>query len=81
LANTKQLGLAWLMYADDSKDEVPPNRAGSNPSMPGWALGVEDWGLSMLNFYINRAGSNLSEKQKSVLVRAKGELRTAFHRE
>jgi hypothetical protein len=37
--------------------------------------------MSMLNFYINRAGTNLSEKQKSVLVRAKGELRKAFHRE
>jgi len=35
----------------------------------------------MLNFYINRAGANLSEKQKGVLVRAKGELRKAFHRE
>jgi Protein of unknown function (DUF3175) len=37
--------------------------------------------MSMLNFYINRAGANLSEKQKSVLVRVKGELRKAFHRE
>jgi hypothetical protein len=37
--------------------------------------------MSMLNFYINRAGANLSKKQKSVLVRAKGELRKAFHRE
>jgi len=37
--------------------------------------------MSMLNFYINRAGSNLSAKQKAVLVRAKQELRKAFHRE
>ena len=37
--------------------------------------------ISMLNFYINRAGSNLSSKQKGVLVRAKDELRKAFHRE
>jgi hypothetical protein len=37
--------------------------------------------MSMLNFYINRAGTNLSGKQKRVLVRAKGELRKAFHRE
>ena len=37
--------------------------------------------MSMLNFYINRAGANLPEKQKSVLVRAKSELRKAFHRE
>jgi hypothetical protein len=37
--------------------------------------------MSMLNFYINRAGANLPESRKSILVRAKGELRKAFHRE
>ena len=36
--------------------------------------------MSMLSFYINRGGRNLAEKQKGVLVRAKGELRKAFHR-
>jgi hypothetical protein len=36
--------------------------------------------MSMLNFYINRAGSNLSAKQRGVLFRAKSELRKAFHR-
>ncbi len=36
--------------------------------------------MSMLNFYINRAGSGLSGKQKGVLVRAKEELRKVFHR-
>jgi hypothetical protein len=37
--------------------------------------------MSMLNFYINRAGSGLSGKQKSVLHHAKVELKKAFHRE
>lgn len=36
--------------------------------------------MSMLNFYINRAGRNLSERQKHVLERAKPELRKAFGR-
>lgn len=36
--------------------------------------------MSMLNFYINRGGSNLSAKQKDVLKRAKIELRKVFHR-
>jgi hypothetical protein len=36
--------------------------------------------MSMLNFYINRAGSGLSAEQKGVLVQAKGELRKVFHR-
>ena len=36
--------------------------------------------MSMLNFYINRAGKNLSQKQKATLEKAKDELREAFHR-
>jgi hypothetical protein len=36
--------------------------------------------MSMLTFYINRAGSNLSASQRRVLERAKGELRHAFGR-
>jgi hypothetical protein len=34
----------------------------------------------MLNFYINRAGTSLSDRQKKVLERAKPELRKAFGR-
>ena len=37
--------------------------------------------MSMLTFYINRAGKNLSKTQLSVLERAKDELRAAFGRE
>ena len=36
--------------------------------------------MSMLNFYINRAGGNLPEARRRVLERAKNELRKAFHR-
>jgi hypothetical protein len=36
--------------------------------------------MSMLNFYINRAGKNLPAKRRQVLQRAKGELRSAFGR-
>jgi hypothetical protein len=37
--------------------------------------------MSMLSFYINRAGSNLSAKRRRVLERAKVELRKVFGRE
>jgi hypothetical protein len=37
--------------------------------------------LSMLTFYINRAGANLPAAQKKVLERAKRELRSQFGRE
>ncbi len=36
--------------------------------------------MSMLNFYINRGGSNLSPSRRRVLERAKDELRDVFHR-
>jgi hypothetical protein len=36
--------------------------------------------MSMLNFYINRAGKNLPKKQKRILENAKQELRDVFGR-
>ncbi len=36
--------------------------------------------MSMLNFYINRAGKNLSKTQKETLEKAKEELRELYHR-
>ncbi|MEH6677787.1 DUF3175 domain-containing protein [Phenylobacterium sp.] len=37
--------------------------------------------MSMLTFYINRAGDNLPDKQRKTLEAAKDELRKAFGRE
>lgn len=37
--------------------------------------------MSMLNFYINRAGKTLSPRRKRILERAKDELRKLFGRE
>jgi prepilin-type N-terminal cleavage/methylation domain-containing protein/prepilin-type processing-associated H-X9-DG protein len=45
LSNNKQLGLAWIMFADDNDDMLPSNLAmdmlgtGANP----WVRGVMDW--------------------------------------
>jgi hypothetical protein len=36
--------------------------------------------MSMLNFYINRAGRNLTSERRRILERAKDELRAAFDR-
>ena len=36
--------------------------------------------MSMLNFYVNRAGKNLPEERKATLERAKDELRDLYHR-
>jgi hypothetical protein len=35
--------------------------------------------MSMLNFYINRAGKNLSSEHKAILTKAKAELRMLFN--
>jgi len=37
--------------------------------------------MSMLNFYLNRAGSKLAADRKRILARAKGELRTLFEKD
>jgi prepilin-type N-terminal cleavage/methylation domain-containing protein len=42
MSNQKQLTLAWIMYADDSQDRVPPNASGSQ-SRGGWVDGWLDW--------------------------------------
>jgi hypothetical protein len=36
--------------------------------------------MSMLNFYINRAGKNLEHRQKRVLEQAKNELRSIYYK-
>jgi hypothetical protein len=36
--------------------------------------------MSMLVFYINRAGSNLDDEQRAILEQAKVELRRLYHR-
>ena len=37
--------------------------------------------MSMLNFYLNRGGENLTDSKKKVLEQAKEELRKVFNRE
>jgi hypothetical protein len=36
--------------------------------------------MSMLSFYVNRAGKKLGARQKTILERSKNKLREAFHR-
>ena len=60
LSNTRQLGLAWLMYADDYSGRLPYNLGGTagrriakQGSPMNWVNGVLDWELSPDN--TNRA--------------------------
>jgi len=45
MQNTKQLTLAWLMYADDQRDELPGNYSGGSGPSP-WVSGWLDWSTS-----------------------------------
>jgi prepilin-type N-terminal cleavage/methylation domain-containing protein len=42
LSNTKQLALAWLMYAEDNNDRLAQNE-GDWGTAPGWVRGLIDW--------------------------------------
>ena len=42
MSNTKQLGLAWLMYAGDNQDRLPSNYSGGSGA-GAWVTGWLDW--------------------------------------
>ncbi len=59
----KKIALSLKRSAEESQDrKAPPFRSA----------------MSMLVFYINRAGTNLDEKQKKILEQAKEELRRLY---
>lgn len=53
LNNARQLGLAWVMYADDHAGWLPPNcdgtRSGADERSPSWAGGWLDFGANTDN--------------------------------
>lgn len=59
----KKIAKSLKQSADDSK-----NRKGTSYQSS----------MSMLNFYINRAGSNLSSERKKTLTQAKDELKKLY---
>lgn len=63
LKDPKKVALSLKKSAEESKRK----KAGAFQSA-----------MSMLNFYLNRAGKSLDPKQKKVLEQAKQELRKAF---
>src|SRR4051812_2822650 len=45
MSNTKQIGLAWIMYTGDNSDNLPPNGNGGTGSK-GWVDGWLTWDLA-----------------------------------
>jgi prepilin-type N-terminal cleavage/methylation domain-containing protein/prepilin-type processing-associated H-X9-DG protein len=75
LGNTKQLALAWTLYAGDNDDRVAPNfgvtetgnsrRLDESQEYPNWIQNVMDWTVSEMN-------TNLTYVQKSKLSKYTG---------
>jgi len=63
--NPKHIAISLKKSAEESK-----NRKGTSFQSA----------MSMLNFYINRAGKNLNPKQRQILEQAKKELRIIFEK-
>ncbi|HVT11374.1 MAG TPA: DUF3175 domain-containing protein [Fimbriimonadaceae bacterium] len=66
---------------DDPKEIAESLKRSAEQSTRRKARSAYQSAMSMLNFYINRAGKNLSEARLRILQSAKGELRHVFGRD
>ena len=96
MATTRSSGKRWskhVMQTSDAMDLDPGVFKRRSPAAIAASLkrsaersrrrkaGPYQSAMSMLNFYINRGGKNLTEAQKARLEKAKGELRALFGRD
>ncbi len=65
LNNTKQLGLAWMLFAEDNEDQLPGNLGGMGPSRDP-ANADRTWALGWMDF---NAG-NPDNKDETMLMNA-----------
>ncbi len=49
LNNTKQLGIAWLMYQNDNNGTLVPNEGGGATNLARWCTGWMDWNSGLAN--------------------------------
>jgi hypothetical protein len=69
------------VFTLDSADDVAESLKRSAEASPRRKSSAFQSAMSMLTFYINRAGRNLPEPRKRVLEEAKGKLRLLFGRQ
>jgi hypothetical protein len=68
------------VFKGDSPEEVAASLKRSAEASPRRKASAFRSAMSMLTFYINRAGRNLSEPRRRTLEAAKGKLRQVFGR-
>ena len=93
MAKTKKKWSAKVTENSDAMDLEPNVFEGHDPEKIALSLkrsaghsdrkkvGSFQSAMSMLNFYVNRAGEQLTKKQKDTLEKTKDELRKDFGRE
>jgi hypothetical protein len=79
--NSDALDLESKVFAKKTPGEIATSLKRSAERSTGRKSGPYRSAMSMLTFYINRAGKNLPKTRLRVLERTKGELRKAFGRE
>jgi hypothetical protein len=68
------------IFKSDSPQEIAASLKRSAEESPRRKASAFQSAMSMLNFYINRAGHNLGEPRRRTLEAAKGKLRQMFGR-
>jgi Protein of unknown function (DUF3175) len=79
-ARSEALDLEPDVFTKTSAKDIAESLKRSAESSSRRKAGAFRSAMSMLTFYINRAGRNLPEPRKSTLEAAKGELRRLFGR-
>jgi hypothetical protein len=80
-ANFDALDLEPKVFEKESAEEIARSLKRSAETSGRQKSGAFRSAMSMLTFYINRAGRNLSRKRKRTLGAAKGKLRALFGRD
>jgi hypothetical protein len=78
--NSDALDLGKDVFKSRDPDKIAASRKRSAEHSKRRKSSAYQSAMSMLTFYINRAGENLSARQDRVLERAKQSLRAAFGR-
>lgn len=79
--NSNSLDLEPNVFKQRSAKKVAESLKRSADKSPRRQTGAYQSAMSMLNFYINRAGHNLSPSRRTVLENAKVKLRKLYGRD
>ncbi len=79
-AHSNALDLEKSVFAQDEPRDIALSLKRSAETSNRRKSSPYQSAMSMLTFYINRAGKNLSARRQRILDRAKAELRKAFGR-